>query len=92
MDEKEYIINKFKYEEISKYGDLIPIKDFIKYVKKGVLKDYDGYGLLVYNNKMVGNSHTDCEGKEFKIDNKWYNMVGTEKIFKNDIKVIWFNV
>ncbi len=45
------MIMPYKLSELSDYGDVMPLKDFIRNVESGGFIDYDGYGYYVKDNK-----------------------------------------
>jgi hypothetical protein len=72
-------------KEIPDYGDLFELDEFIDMCESGSLIDYDGYGDIVYNNKIIHelispsdvdiykNQLEDLQEKLGKIQIMWYN-------------------
>ena len=66
------------FDELSTFGDVMSLKDFIDYVNSGGFIDYDGYG------------HYVRDGKESDITIKPSD-VSYGKIRKDFDTIIWFN-
>lgn len=49
---KKIYLNKFKFEEYDKIGDMMPIYKWVSCVEEGEFIDYDGFGLLAKDNKQ----------------------------------------
>lgn len=71
-------IMPYKLSEISDYGDVMSLKEFVDCVKDGGFIDYDGYGYYVKDNKEsnVMIIPSDIEKK---------------RVRKDFDKIIWFN-
>jgi hypothetical protein len=67
-----------KYSELSQYGDLMSVADFVKCVENGTFTNYDGYGCYVK------------DGKESQIE-IYPSDVKSNAIRLDFQHVIWFN-
>ena len=71
------LIREPNFTELSSFGDLMTIEEFVENVKSGGFIDYDGYGYYVKDNKQ-----SDITIRPSDVEN------GIRKDFN---KVIWFN-
>ena len=82
MNKKEWRDRARVFEEgfihdISEFGDLMTLEEFIESVDNGSLIDYDGFGQPVYNGKM---SHISVYPSDYEL-----------LLPKETTHIIWFN-
>lgn len=72
------MIQPYTLSELSDFGDVMTLNDFIECVKEGGFIDYDGYGLYIKDNQQT---NIEIYPSDIK-----YN-----SIRKEFDKIIWFN-
>lgn len=79
LDRERRMIIPYELSDLSDYGDVMPLKDFIEHCKIGNFIDYDGFGRYVKDGKETNITiyPSDVENGEIRPD------------FDT---IIWFNV
>jgi hypothetical protein len=75
---------------------IIPFQEFMSYIEKGYITSYDGFGKLLYRNRVL----KDCklflmcgDPKKAHIEFNGYTirLRALAEIFKNDVSIMWYN-
>lgn len=91
----------YNYQESNKLqewekGCVIPLPEFIEYIEKQFITDYDGFGKLLYRNRVLDECKLFLmcgDSKKAHIEFNGYNIRLTTllEIFKNDVAMVWYN-
>lgn len=83
------------YSNPGEYCSIINMLTFIDYIKNKLFTDYDGFGLLVYRNRVIEDSKLFLmDGNENAfVSYKGFNLRLNQLlvIFGSDVKICWFN-
>lgn len=89
---KEEIENEMVLIPLSDYGDKMTISQFKEYNESGAIIDDDGYGELIYKNKIVENSIIWCFKRSVVINQKYIvSYDSLIKLFDNEVAIMWYN-
>lgn len=91
-----YNYKDYKKPEEWEKGCILNMPEFLNLLNLNVISDYDGYGLLVYRNKVLEDSKLYLMGGDI---NEAHIIFNDYKIrlnlllylFKDEVSIIWYN-
>lgn len=84
------------YGEMYEVGTAMTADEFMNAVESGSIVDYDGFGDLAYNHKIICNATFSCDDNEINISHRSGEYQYTlDEFFKTfgskGFEIIWYN-
>ena len=89
-------INYKKYNKLEKDNDTMNISNFLKLLKQDCITNSDGFGYLVYRNRVLKDSVLflmcgDAELIHFNFNKYNLRLKTLFEIFKDEVAILWIN-
>lgn len=95
MESKE-LIDKFELVDFDgNKQNVISFKEFIKLIDSNSIIDYDGFGYLLYNDKLISNVDISVDNQIICIEGDYFRLIisieKVDELIGNNLSVYWIN-